>query len=113
MGTFIPTRSHCEDRLSCAVALKSGNEFKHWLTLYVRVLATAGNEEFLRILFDLIQGERENGPDASPELWWLASASVVLGLNRTELLKTVAIPEISRNPSLQRLRNELVTELNM
>jgi hypothetical protein len=35
----------------------------------------------------------------------------VLGLDRKELVKTVLVPEMSKNRSLQRLTNEIAMEL--
>jgi len=45
--------------------------------------------------------------------WWLSSAESVLGLNRKEAVLQVVIPEMSKNRTLQRLTNEIATEMNV
>ena len=51
------TRSHCEDRMACSLALGSAVEFKHWLRLYSRFLTTEGDETYLRCLCDVLLGK--------------------------------------------------------
>lgn len=112
-GNVLPTRAHCEDRLACSVALKSRNEFKHWLTLYIRVLASSSNEDYLRILVDMIRQEEGVDEESDGSCWWLVRGPKILGLDRGELLKGVILSEMGKHRSLQRLTNELVTEVNM
>ena len=109
------TRSHCEDRMACALALNSQGEFEYWLTMYARTLAMSGNEASLRLLVDLLLGETssrlgEEGQQGS-SCWWLSLAPKVLSLDRTKLVRTVVIPEISKNRSLQRMTNEIALEV--
>lgn len=51
---FIMTRSHCEDRMACAYALKSSTEFEYWLRMYTRRLVLDSNKDQIRFLIDLI-----------------------------------------------------------
>jgi TUP1-like enhancer of split len=43
--------------MSCAVALGSQDEFKYWLTLYVKALARAGHGAQLQLLSDILLGK--------------------------------------------------------
>ena len=101
------TRSHCEDRMACALALGSSKEFQYWLSQYVKNLASSGNESHLRLLVELLLSSREGVSHSSSSCWWLSSAPTVLNLNRKELVQTVVIPEMSKNRALQRLTNEI------
>jgi protein HIRA/HIR1 len=109
-GGNLATRSHCEDRLACALALKSSTEFQSWLVLYVRMLAIGGHADHLRFVVDLLLGASSPNSDQDA-CWWLSSAPTVLGLDRKELVKTVLIPEMSKNRALQRVTNEIAMEL--
>lgn len=111
------TRSHCEDRMACAVALNSDSEFEYWLTLFARTLAMSGNESSLRVLVDMLSG-KTLGSDLGEEesvqspCWWLSEAPKVLSLDRMKLIKTIVIPEMSKNRALQRITNEIALEVN-
>jgi len=129
------TRSHCEDRMACAVCLQSKSEFKHWLTLYCRILAMGGQETQIRIVADMLLGrtsQNEVGDDAGANIagnssnsaaasrsgsgglcWWLDSAPGVLGLDRASLIRTAVIKEVSRNRLLQRLTQEISIDLQL
>jgi protein HIRA/HIR1 len=103
-NTFVPTRAHCEDRLACALILRSELDYKHWLGLYAKTLAAGGHEASLRTLIDaLLQAEESH--------WCLSAGLNSLGLDRKGLLKSVVLPAMSRNRALQRLTNELAAEL--
>jgi protein HIRA/HIR1 len=114
-GNFIASRAHCEDRLACAVALSSASEYKHWLALYVRTLAVAGDASHLRMLVDMLLGNTTNHVTTegteSDCCWWMSSTPEVLKLDRKSLVKTVVISEMSKNRSLQRITNEVALEL--
>ncbi|CAJ1944409.1 unnamed protein product [Cylindrotheca closterium] len=116
-GNDIATRSHCEDRMACALALGSAAEFKHWLSMYARTLAMCGYESMLRVLVDMLLGNvtstsSENGAAASNSLcWWLSNASNVLDFNRKKLVTSIVIPEMSKNRALQRITNEISVEV--
>ena len=103
------TRSHCEDRLACAVALGSAGEFSFWLTRYVRTLVQGGLEDNIRLVVDLLIGcaSTENGSAC----WWLSSAPTILSLDRHMLIQTFVIPEMSKNRAFQRLTNEVSMEV--
>jgi protein HIRA/HIR1 len=110
------TRSHCEDRMACAVALNSESDFEYWLSLYARTLAMSGNETSLRVLVDILAG-KALGNTAQTEItqspcWWLSEAPSVLSLDRLKLIKTIVIPEMSKNRALQRITNEIALEVN-
>jgi len=105
-SNFVPTKAHCEDRLACSIALNSPSEFRHWLGMYARTLATSGQEALLRTLMDvLIDSSSDTG-------WWLCTGLSAMGLDRKELLKKVVLPAMSKNRALQRLTNELAMELD-
>jgi hypothetical protein len=91
--------------MACAVALGSAKEFQHWLSQYVKVLAGGGDEAHLRLLVEMLLSQEASS--TSPSAWWLSSAPTVLNLSRKELVKTVVIPEMSKNRGLQRLTNEI------
>jgi len=119
------TRSHCEDRIACALALRSSSDFRYWLSQYIRRLASEGNQTHLRFVVDMLldkvtQTGNVNAPSQCEEgtgnylaCWWLSSAKSVLGLNRREAVQQVVIPEMSKNRALQRLMNEIATEINV
>jgi hypothetical protein len=133
-GDDIATRSHCEDRMACAIALGSASEFEHWLSLYVQTLSTSGHEALLRLLVDMLLSRRhKNGDDGTvgtamdatdvdtprpgPSMeccncWWLSEAPGVLGLERKTLVRSLVIPEMSKNRALQRLTNEIAIEID-
>ena len=110
------TRSHCEDRLACAIAMNSASEFEHWLILYARILSMSGNESGLRLLVDLLTGGRSSDdplpvtPSPSSSCWWLSEAPTLLLLDRTRLIKTCILTEMSKNRALQRITNEIALE---
>lgn len=108
-GTCSMTRSHCEDRLACAVALGSAGEFSFWLARYVRTLVQGGFEENIRLVVDLLIGSAssENGSAC----WWLSSAPTILSLDRHMLVQMFVIPEMSKNRAFQRLTNEISLEV--
>lgn len=112
----VATRSHCEDRMACAVALGSPSEFEYWLSMYVRTLAMSGDESLLRVVVDMLSGS--NGKDGMEVqgvektlCWWLSEAPCVLTLDRTKLIKSIVIPEMSKNRALQRITNEIAVDL--
>lgn len=115
-GSDIVTRSHCEDRMACAIALESQSEFEYWLSLYARILSLSGDEPGLRLLVDMLNGKSiQNdlvGNDCFVSCWWLTKAPRVLSLSRVELIKTCVISEMSKNRALQRLTNEISLETN-
>jgi protein HIRA/HIR1 len=110
------TRAHCEDRLACALALQSSSDFKHWLFLYIRQLCVEADSNQLRFLIDMLLNDQNVIDSDEMEVtenncWWLLSGSSVMGLNKRELVEHIIIPEMSKNRSLQRLMNEISTEL--
>jgi protein HIRA/HIR1 len=104
--SYLMTRSHCEDRISCALALKSPEEFKHWLGLYVRTLAVSGSSDSMRILVDMLLPGKASARELECA-WWLSSAPAVLGLDRKTLVRTTVLPEVRKNLALQRLATEI------
>ncbi len=114
----IITRSHCEDRLACSVALGSAAEFEIWLSLYARHLAFAGDADALRFLVDILLGVPTSntaaaGGNESPSCWWFVSIGMqTLGLDSKRIIKKCILPEMSKNRALQRLSNELAMELD-
>lgn len=110
------TKSHCEDRLACALALQSKADFEHWLRLYVRALALEANSSHLRLLVDMLLHKRVSndgdvGMNAETTCWWLSSAERILDLDRLGAVEKIIIPEMTKNRALQRLTNEFATEM--
>lgn len=108
-GSNIMTRSHCEDRMACAAVLGSPGEFKSWLLLYIQTLAKEGHVDHLRLVVDMLLSE--NGGSNSVPCWWLSLAPAILNLNRKDMVKTIVIPEMSKNRALQRVTNEIAMQL--
>ncbi|KAL7522970.1 hypothetical protein ACHAWX_007718 [Stephanocyclus meneghinianus] len=115
----IVTRSHCEDRLACAIALRSTSEFQTWLSSYARCLSSSGDADALRFLVDILLGNSEDFEcaDSSSRLlsscWWLNSMrDECLGLNSKDIIRHHILPQMSKNRELQRLTNEIAMELD-
>jgi len=107
----IVTRSHCEDRMACAAVLGSVDEFKSWFLLYIRTLSKGGHVDQLRLLVDMLLDYNEALTIHS--WWWLSLAPEVLNLDRKEMVKTIVIPEMSKNRALQRVTNEIAMQLDL
>ncbi|GAM28763.1 hypothetical protein SAMD00019534_119390 [Acytostelium subglobosum LB1] len=89
------TTTFLEKQIWLAIVLESPNEYKHWMTTYVRFLANNGNQVRLQDLCnDLL------GPSNSPriDVW----EPTILGLNKRDLLKEL-LPIIASNRNLQRM----------
>eukprot|EP00536_Pseudo-nitzschia_multiseries_P012347 jgi/Psemu1/260493/estExt_Genewise1Plus.C_4670022 len=140
-GSDVDSRSHCEDRMACALALGSVSEFEFWFSRYIKVLSWTGNESLLRLVIDVLLGSKRestgdggpskkdsaNGEAAAtsaatsavpggsgiPTCWWLSESPEVLGFDRVKLVTTVVIPEMSKNRALQRITNEIAVEVEM
>jgi hypothetical protein len=131
----VASRSHCEDRMSCAVALGSASEFEYWFSKYIKILSLTGNESVLRLVIDMLLGKdivttrNCNGESNSSAAgattvaaasssttscycWWLSDSPKVLNCDRVKLVRTVVIPEMSKNRSLQRITNEIAIEID-
>ena len=107
------TRAHCEDRLACATIMKSEVDFKQWFSLYIRRLCLECDSDHLRFVIDLLlndTNEFQNNEKSS--CWWLSPGSHILELSKKQIVQRLVIPELSKNRSLQRLLNEIATELN-
>jgi protein HIRA/HIR1 len=111
----IITRSHCEDRMACSIALGSPSEFIMWLRYYSRFLVSTGNEDGLRFLTDILlngqsslDGEATQ-PGNSPS--FLSIGKETLGLNGKDLVRSAILPECLTSRHLQRLTNEISMEL--
>lgn len=105
------TRAHCEDRIACSIALRSKEDFEHWLRLYTRILVAEDDSDALRLLTDMLLGKDRNEGDVS-HCWWIYSSASILGLNRAEAVRKIIVPEMTKNRSLQRLTNEIITDLS-
>ncbi len=109
----IASRSHCEDRMACALALNSALEFEEWFAKYVKILAVTGNESLLRMVMDLLLGKYDSdnsNSNSTTACWWLSESPSILGIDRAKLVKTIVIPEMSKNRALQRITNEFAIE---
>jgi len=119
----VASRSHCEDRMACALALGSATEFEFWFSKYIKILSMTGNESLLRLVIDMLLGKRlvgNNGEEEDAEApatastttcWWLSESPSVLKHDRVELVRSVVIPEMSKNRALQRITNEIAIEV--
>lgn len=114
-GNFFVSRSHCEDRMACALALKSAAEFKHWLRLYIRILVIRGQISQLRILVSMILHQKDESStyhmDGESCCWWLSLSPTVLNESRLHLVRDIVIPEMSKSRLMQRLTNEIFLEI--
>jgi protein HIRA/HIR1 len=111
------TKSHCEDRLACALMLQSKDDFEHWLRLYIRALTIDADNDHLRLIVDMLL-HKTFAPDdslheeSSPSsLWWISAAKSMIQFDAREAMEKIVIPEMTKNRSLQRLTNEFATEL--
>lgn len=116
---YIITRSHCEDRLACAIALDSKSEFETWVALYARCLSSSGEAEALRFLVDTLldAGESDTLMDTSDDSCQNVSSFLLLGIKRLGLeskrvIRQLVLPEMSKNRHMQRLTNEISIELD-
>jgi len=118
----IVTRSHCEDRLACAIALGSMPEFLTWMKYYARCLASGmGDADALRFLVDiLLGGDQSTSSNGDPDMIGEGEIPSILsmvgnrqcfGLEGKDVIRKVILPEMSKNRSLQRLTNEISMEL--
>lgn len=98
------TRSHCEDRLVCSIALGSPHEFKTWLRYYARCLVSSGDEIELRFLVDILLCDM-----GAPS--FLSEGTKSLNLVGKDLVRGAILPELHSSRSLQRFTNELSMEL--
>lgn len=115
-GNDVATRSHCEDRMACALALGSASEFEYWLSMYARTLSMCGHESLLRTLVDMLLGSAtQEGMDSDQRsdtlCWWLSDATRILSFDRKKLITSIVIPEMSKNRALQRITNEVAVEI--
>lgn len=112
------TKSHCEDRLACALMLKSKEDFEHWLRLYIRALAINCDTDHLRLIVDMllhknVATDESMNDDSIPSMWWLSRAKSLLGFDIKSVMEHIVIPEMTKNRSLQRLTNEFATEVTL
>ena len=116
---IIITRAHCEDRLACAMALRSASDFQVWISSYAKCLSSSGNADTLRFLVDVLLGnaddvETADNPPTPHSCWWFNSItnSSCLGLNHKDIIRNKILPEMIKNRHLQRLTNEISMELD-
>jgi protein HIRA/HIR1 len=115
----IVTRAYCEDRLACSIAFGSAFEFELWISSYARCLSSSGDADTLRFLVDVLLGippedaEMSDKESRPMSCWWFNSitSSQCLGLDNKDIIRTLILPEMSKNRQLQRLTNELSMEL--
>ena len=74
--------------------------------MYVKALSMAGDPTPIRMLVDMLLHTQED--DLADRMGcWLSSSSSILGLDAKDLVKTVVLPVLSKNRSLQRLTNSI------
>jgi len=116
------TRCHCEDRMACALALKSYDEFRYWLRMYTRriVSSSIDSAEALRFFVDVIMGKDDPMSTSwhkKPALSFWSHVydnnhAILSDLSPKMLLGNVILPEVARIPALQRLANEIRVEVD-
>ncbi len=111
----VASRSHCEDRMACALSLGLAPEFEEWFAKYIKILAATGNELLLRMVVDmLLVGEYKGGEPTDNKsdmtCWWLSHCGYIFDVDRVKLVKKIVIPEMSKNRALQRITNEIAIE---
>jgi len=108
----IITRSHCEDRLACSIALGSTSEFQTWMRYYARSLVTSGDGDALRFLVDILLDDQTAMVDDTLGIQsFLSVGKSTLGFEGKDLVSKYVLPEMSKNRLLQRLTNEISMEL--
>jgi protein HIRA/HIR1 len=125
-GAYLTTRAHCEDRMSCALALGSTNEFLYWLRLYVRNLSCHGSSTQLRFLLqiflghelkDVVNEEWMNDGEVNNSVlcpWWTAyKRACGTNWDGVDIVQKIILPEMSKNTSLRRLVYEIDTEIKL
>ncbi|KAL7581063.1 hypothetical protein ACA910_005866 [Epithemia clementina (nom. ined.)] len=116
---FIPTRSHCEDRIACALQLGSAREVRHWLLKYILVLILGGHEATLRVVIDMIL-DAENKSSSSSSTTansgagksFISCAVRLLGQDPVVFVRDEILRQMGKNRSLQRLASEVQLEVN-
>jgi protein HIRA/HIR1 len=118
----ILTRSHCEDRMACAVAINSKTDFLHWFQFYCRKLSDGGDASGCRFLVERITvtddedkcntDSAANDNSTRTTSWWIMPLIETMGVRKEELIK-VLIREMGKNRNLQRVTGEVVTEVEM
>ena len=101
-------KAHCEDKIACAVIMKSTEEYKHWLGEYIGVLATNEDIATIRIVGEeLMRGE--DGNRAGSE----RSDCEELGLKRLDVMKEVFITALAKvgNGAVSSILNEYAEEI--
>merc|ERR1739848_223655 len=94
--------------MACSIAISAPEEFKYWLSQYVKHLTISGNERHLRLLVELLLLSEETALfSGSSSCWWLSSAPEILTLERKNLVREIVIPGMSKNRTLQRLIGEV------
>ena len=113
---FIPTRSHCEDRIACALQLGSAREVRQWLLKYIKVLILGGHEATLRVVIDMILhgrgGESAHSSGTGNVKSFISSAIDLLGVDPAVFIRDQILREMGMNRSLQRLATEVQLEVN-
>ncbi|XP_035292223.1 protein HIRA isoform X3 [Anguilla anguilla] len=99
------TLAYLESQLASALALRSSEEYRHWLLIYARFLVNEGPEHRLRELCKDLLGPVHRSTSSA----WDAS---ILGLRKRELLLEV-LPVIGQNLRFQRLFTEYQDQLEL
>lgn len=99
-------RGHCEDRMACAVAMRSPEEYKYWVGEYVTLLANTGDLATIRMLCEeLIEGY------SGSSRGWCDCAS--LGIDKLTLMKDVVLVNMMKGRSASELAHEYAEILGM
>ena len=107
------TRAHCEDRLACAVLMRSKVDFEIWFSLYIRRLCLEDDSNQLRFVIDLLLNKANGMQNSeSQTCWWLSAGHDILGMKKKQIIEKMVIPELQKNLSMMRLVNEIITEIS-
>ena len=111
---FIPTRSHCEDRIACALQLGSAREVRHWLLKYIKALIVGGHESSLRVVIHTIMstGNKDSSIARGTMPFFLSLAFDLLEEDPISFVRSEVLRQMGKNRSLQRLTSEIQLEVN-
>lgn len=93
----LETIAHLESMVASAEILQSTEEYKHWLTLYVKKLTELQLEDKLNELCHSFLGSPGFSTNWNPK---------ILGIPKRQLVKEF-LPIIGSNRNLQRLANQI------
>ncbi|KAL6838429.1 hypothetical protein ACP4OV_031674 [Aristida adscensionis] len=110
----VQTRAHLETQMAASLALKSPQEYRHYLLSYIRFLAREADESRLREVCESFLGPPMGmvDPASSTDPRNPAWDPDVLGMKKHKLLREDILPSMASNRKVQRLLNEFMDLLS-